>query len=181
MERVLFGERSSLFLCISTIHKHADDQVTKFGKEFRDSIKENLYMDDVHEGGTTEEEVVEKCNKLIEFFSTGGWNLTKFASNSRHVMEQIPIEKRLPNLVVDLDENDYGLAGSLGLKWHTVRDTLSCNAKENVLKQDEVVTKRSILSKFSSIYDIFGYFAAFVMRAKILIQDLWETKVDYNA
>lgn len=68
MERVLFGESSSPFLCISAIHKHADDHVTIFGEDFRDSIKENLYMDDVHEGGMTKNEVVEKYHRLIRVF-----------------------------------------------------------------------------------------------------------------
>ena len=180
MERVLFGITSSPFLCISSIHKHADDNLSKFGETFCDTMKQNIYMDDVLIGGENEDEVMEKYKILIDFFSTGGWNLTKFASNSQAVMDEIPIEKRLPSLIVELDESDYGLAGPLGLKWHTIKDTLFCNVKPQLLQQDPTVTKRSILSKLSSIYDVFGFFAAFVIRAKILIQELWKKKLDWD-
>lgn len=180
MERVLFGETCSPFLCIASVHKHADDHLDTYGESFRDSIKENMYMDDVHEGGNTESEVIEKYNRLVDFFASGGWNLTKFASNSPVVMDKIPKIKRSPNLVVDLDNVNQGLANSLGLKWDTVRDSLLCNVKDDIMKQDVVVTKQSILSKLSSIYDIFGFFAAFVIQAKIMIQQLWKAKVDWK-
>lgn len=180
MQRVLFGESSSPFLCISAIRKHATDNVSQYGEDFLKSIETNIYMDDVHEGGETEDEVIEKIKKMDRFFSSGGWNLTKFASNSQKVMESIPSEKRLPNLIVEFDENNFGLAGSLGLKWHTVRDTLFCNIKDSVVSQDTVVTKQSILSKLSSIYDVFGFFAAFIIRAKILMQELWESRIDWK-
>ena len=41
----------------------------------------------------------------------------KFATNSSEVLKAIPKESRLPHLVLDLDENEFGEASSLGLTW----------------------------------------------------------------
>ena len=43
---------------------------------------------------------------------------------------------------------------------------------------DKVITKRSILSKVSQIFDVFGFLAAYAVRAKIILQQLWQKKVD---
>ena len=52
------------------------------------------------------------------------------ASNSE-VMATILTKDRFSNLEVEFEENDFGLAGSLGLEWHTVRDTLFCKIKDS--------------------------------------------------
>ena len=132
-----------------------------------------MYMDDVHVGGDTVEDVVAKQQTLVKFFQSGGWNLVKFASNSPDVLQAIPEDSRLPSLVLDLDQNEFGEASSLGLKWHRLDDVFYCKATEKLMKVDKVITKRSILSKVSRIYDVFGFLAAFTIRAKVFLQQLW--------
>ena len=64
-------------------------------------------MNDVHSGGDSIEEVIDKQKLLVYFFKSGGWSLIKFASNCPEVMQAIPVESRLPSLVLDLDSNDF--------------------------------------------------------------------------
>ena len=142
-------------------------------------LRNNMYMDDVHLGGDSIEEVVDKQKMLVNFFKSGGWSLVEFASNCPEVMQAIPVKSRLSSLVLDLDSNDFGEASSLGLKWHTKEDVFYCKVSERLLKMDKVIKKRSILSKVSQIFDVFGFLAVYTVRAKIILQQLWQKKVDW--
>ena len=181
MKRLMFGVSSSPFLAVQCVLHHActPDVVSKYGSSLYELLRNNMYMDDVHLGGNSIEEVVEKQKMLVDFFKTGGWSLVKFASNSPEVMQAIPVESRLPNLVLDLDNSEFGEASSLGLNWHTKEDVFYCKVSERLLKMDKTITKRSILSKVSQIFDVFGFLAAYTVRAKIILQRLWQKKVDW--
>ena len=106
----------------------------------------------------------------------------KFASNSAEVLSCIPEEQRLPNLFLDFDNKDFGKAASLGLKWDTLKDHFYCYCKvsKKLLKFDAIVTKKSVLSKVGQIFVLFGFLAAFTIRAKILIQKLWQKKLSWD-
>ena len=182
MQRLMFGVTSSPFLAVQCVLHHANssDVVTKHGSIVYDLLRRNMYMDDVHIGGTSVEDVIAQQRMVVDFFNSGGWSIVKFASNSPEVMAAIPKEFRHPSMVLDLDENEFGEASSLGLKWDTTVDVLYCKASDKLLKPDKVVTKRSILSKVSRIFDVFGFLAGFTIRAKILLQQLWKLKLNWN-
>ena len=182
MERLMFGVTSSPFLAIQSVLKHASSTAitSLFGKTLFQLLKANMYMDDVHIGGATVAEVVQMQRDLVDFFKSGGWTLIKFASNSDEVLNQIPKDARLPNMVLNLDSCKFGEASSLGLKWDTQNDLFYCKVTPKLLRFDKVITKCSILSKVSQIYDLFGFLAAYTIRAKILIQKLWKRNVAWN-
>ena len=182
MERLMFGVSSSPFLAIQSVLEHARSPaiLSRFGMSLYELLKDNMYMDDVHIGGETIDEVLQLQKNLVEFFKSGGWTLIKFASNSAEVLNEIPENAQLPNMVLSFDNSEFGEASSLGLKWDTVDDVFYCKMSPKLLHFDKVVTKRSILSKVSQIYDLFGFLAAYTIRAKILIQKLWKKNVGWN-
>ena len=75
-----------------------------------ENVKNNLYVDDCFGGAYKEDEVIKLQQQHVGFFQTGGWKLTKFASNSKRVMETIEVEDQLPGVLLDFDDgdNDYG-------------------------------------------------------------------------
>ena len=182
MQRMMFGVTSSPFLAIQSVlcHSLSDNIVSRYGTHIHDWLVQNMYMDDIHFGGDTVEEVVKMQSDLVDFFRSGGWEILKFASNSAEVLSCIPEEQRLPNLVLDFDNKDFGEAASLGLKWDTLKDYFYCKVSEKLLKFDAIVTKKSVLSKVGQIFDLFGFLAAFIIRAKILIQKLWQKKLSWD-
>lgn len=80
-------------------------------------VDQIIFVDDVVTGTTSKEETVKLCEELQYFFKNGGWNITKFASNSQRVISQLPMEKRIPGLIFNLDGDDEskGLTSTLGL------------------------------------------------------------------
>src|SRR5699024_8251450 len=65
---------------------------------------------------------------------------------------------------------------TLGLVWNCANDELKY--KININPQPRKVTKRTILSIISQIFDPLGLISPFVIKAKILMQGLWSLKLD---
>ena len=110
MQRLMFGITSRPFLAIQCVlhHGQKDRIVAKYGDSSYNLLRDNMYMDDVHLGGDTVEDVVKKQQMLAELFQSGRWNLVKFATNSSKVLKAISKESRLHNLVLGFDENEFG-------------------------------------------------------------------------
>ena len=48
-----------------------------------------------------------------------------------------------------------------------------------LLAEDIVLTKRKFLSKISTLFDPLGFITPFVVRAKILMQEVWISGIDW--
>ena len=98
MQRLMFGVTSSPFLAVPCVLHHANsfNIVTKHGSIVYDLLRCNMYMDDVHLGGTSVEDAIAQQRMVVEFFNSGGWSIVKFASNSLEVIAAIPKEFRHP-------------------------------------------------------------------------------------
>ncbi|KAI9555910.1 hypothetical protein GHT06_018435 [Daphnia sinensis] len=109
--------------------------------------------------------------KLVELLKLGGFDLVQFLSSSRSLLDQLPSSSRLvPEL--DLDFDDLPTERTLGYLWSCERDEFVFRFE----KTEEAVSKRSILSAISSIYDPLGLLAPVVLVAKIILQDIWRLK-----
>ena len=101
--------------------------------------------------------------------SNAGMNLRAWTSNSEALRTQADLGKAL-----DSDVN----VRILGLRWDPTKDEMSF-AERNIPIL-EVVTERTILRYSSQIYDPLGPLSPVTVRAKILLQDLWTDKYDWN-
>ena len=68
----------------------------------------------------------------------------------------------------------------LGLQWNVYNDTVQLKdviiSKENAGK----LTKRSLLSKLSQVFDPLGLFTPITIRGKMLLQQAWKLKLDWD-
>ena len=99
----------------------------------------------------------------------GGFNLTKFVSNSKKVLHSIP-ETFRRNGVKDKDIG-YNLpdAQGFGILWNVEADTLGFK----IAIKEKPLTRRGMLSTLSSIYDPLGLCAPFLLKRKQIIQTLY--------
>ena len=79
----------------------------------------------------------------------GGFNLTKFASSSKRVLQSIPEKDRK----MGTKNSDLPKERALGVLWNVENDTLGfkVNLKEKPL------ARRGVLSVLNSIYDPLGF------------------------
>ncbi|XP_066595459.1 uncharacterized protein [Prorops nasuta] len=67
----------------------------------------------------------------------------------------------------------------LGLLWRTESDSFGFNIQQ-VPTPNQRTTKREVLSYLARLFDPLGWLAPVIVRAKILLQDLWILKIDWD-
>ena len=100
--------------------------------------------------------------------------MTKWISNSETVLQSVPRLDVASKSTVNLDAEHMERA--LGVSWNVTEDcfTFNFNCKETAL------TKRGILKVTSSLFDPLGFVTPFILKAKILLQELWRRNYDWD-
>ena len=129
-------------------------------------------MDDVLRAVSTSEAAIKLSKQLTELCARGGFNLTKFLSNDRRVLAEIPVEKRAtPSLDLDLDELPVNRA--LGIRWNIESDMFGFK----VLDLNKPNTMRGMLSTIASVFDPLNFAAPVMLPAKQIMQALWRCRI----
>ena len=89
----IFGAKSSPCCANKALLQTADDNELKYGREVADVVRRNFYMDDLLKSTTTTEKATELALKLIDLLAQGEFRLTKFMSNHKEVLREIPVEE----------------------------------------------------------------------------------------
>lgn len=123
-----------------------------------------------------------ECLKLME---KGGFVLAKWASNSSTVMKNIPLENRAPNTVISSDmladeEKMSDLLKALGVGWNTRKDVFLFEARDCLVKLEDSMTKRSLISLYARLFDPMGLIAPFLIKPKVLFQELWSRGMQWD-
>lgn len=172
---VTFGTASAPYLAIKTLLQLADDEGSKY-PEAATILREDLYVDDVMSGCDNVKEAVRISQDLKELLGLGGFQLKKWASNSRDFMETIDPNERSSNVLLKL--NIDGIVKALGIQWNIGMDQLEY--KLSLPPASNIITKRNILSDIQKLFDPLGWIAPSLVMAKILIQQLWQEKVGWD-
>jgi hypothetical protein len=101
--------------------------------------------------------------------SRGCFKLSKWTSNSQEIL----VENTAADSLVPLKRKTTE-SKTLGLLWVTNRD---CFRYSSYLPVTKKVTKRSILSIPSQIFDPLGLLSPVKVKAKILMQELWSLEL----
>jgi hypothetical protein len=168
-----FGATSSPFCASFALRRTADDFCTMFDEKTISTIKENFYVDDCLVSVDTSEEASTLVNELTRLLECGGFRLHKWCSNSREVLDSIPVSERSSDLV-DLSSSD--LQKTLGLFWCIKSDCF----RFVVNLPEHPSTKRGMLSCTASLYDPLGFVAPLLLLPKHLLQRLCERKYGWD-
>jgi len=157
----IFGPTDSPCSANSMLKRAADDNENDFDPTTLETLRRNAYVDDVLRAVPTSEKAIKLSNQLTELCARGGFNLTKFLSNDRRVLAEIPVEKRAaPSLDLDLDELPVNRA--LGIRWNIEADTFGFR----VLDLNKPNTMRGMLSTIASVFDPLNFAALVMLPAK---------------
>ena len=181
----LFALALLMLLFISTANYCLQRYVVdNTGGEFSDealyTVKRSFYVDDMCKAVDSVTQGISLAIELIKLLGTGGFKLTKWASNSAEVLKAISeLDPELNiSTVVDLslDDKDKVTQRTLGVQWNVKRDMFVFEG----IEMKCVTTKRGILSAISTVFDPLGFLAPFVLRAKLILQSLWEKGLDWD-
>ena len=142
-------------------------------------LKESTYMDDICASVETDQEARKLTDEMDKVLANGGFQVKEWLSNkslrgeSRH-------DDREMNLLQSLSEEKV-----LGVTWNQERDSFSYKVKPEGKEGEskpspQKWTKRKILSKIARLFDPIGFAGAFLVRAKMGIQRLWQLGVDWD-
>lgn len=122
-------------------------------------------MDDCLKSVPTVKKAVRLTCDLMELCSKGGFQLTKWVSNSKAMLSTIKEEDRGKDLrSLDLEKDQLPTHHALGLLWSVEENTFRFDIKVT----DKLHTRRGILS----VYDPLGFLAPLTLPVKQLLQEL---------
>ena len=169
----VFGASSSPSCANYALRKTATDNQDNFSKATTQTVIRDFYVDDMVKSMDDVHDVIRLVHEVRQLCLVGGFNLTKFVSNSAVVMESIPQELWAEGMKeIDLGHDETPLQRTLGVKWNVQQDTLS--VKVNL--QETPTTRRGVLSTIFSLYDPFGLVSPAILPAKRIFQLLCQMK-----
>lgn len=169
---VTFGLASSPYLAVRSMLEGAASMECSYPEAVH-SIRNDFYMDDFTTGASNEEQAIKLAKELKLVLADSGFNLCKWRSNSERLIHELKGEI---SSTVSFDENDE--TSVLGLKWITSTDEITYEVREPIMS--EQLTKRTILGKIGRLYDPNGFIAPVITLAKILMQELWNSKLGWD-
>ena len=151
----------------------------------------HLYNSDVHHAANeyfyvydcvmpidTDEHTAAVARNVADLCNKGGFHLTKWSSNSRSVLLDLPVEERASHLRnLDLEQTLLPMERALGVYWCAESDRFSFRVID---KGPLESTRRNILSVVCSLFDPLGLASPFVLKAKFLLQDLCRRKLSWD-
>ncbi|XP_076299591.1 uncharacterized protein LOC143218344 [Lasioglossum baleicum] len=138
------------------------------------TLREDFYVDDVITGANTYAEAAIIRDDLIQLCKQGGFDLRQWASNDVRLIEGLDSNRDTTHVLLDLEQT----IKTLGIHWDARRDEITYSVNE--FSQRDRVTKRTMLSQIASLFDPLGLIAPVIIRAKILMQDLWKLQLNWD-
>ena len=171
----VFGAKDSLTAALYALHQTARDNNDNFSPMTIEAVLRSFYVDDLLKSVESEEAAVILVKELIALLKFGGFRLTKWISNSQEVLETVPECEVASQAAVNLDTEH--LERTLGICWSVSDD---CFTFTFALKGEVDATKRGMLKVTSSIFDPLGFLSPFILKAKILLQELWRHNYEWD-
>lgn len=164
---VMFGLKSSPFNAQRTLKQCAKDFEARF-PEAAKAITSCFYMDDGLFGAENLQKAKLLCKEIEFVLNSANFTLKSWASNSP-TLEGYMNKNASSNENIILGENDETKV--LGITWNKATDEEGIFVKQ--LSMQNKITKRSILRETATLYDPNGFIAPVIVKAKMLMQDIW--------
>lgn len=175
LNTVTYGTASAPYLAVKSLQMLAHLERTNFpiGSKI---AEHDFYVDDVLSGCDSIEDALEAQSQLRSLMSSGGFNLRKWTANCEELLNHLPSEDldcQVP-LNINIDQH----IKTLGIQWNPATDCFQFKIMLSNLAP--TVTKRQFLSEAAKLYDPLGWLAPCVIIVKVMFQELWKTKLEWD-
>ncbi|XP_033109309.1 uncharacterized protein LOC117110659 [Anneissia japonica] len=153
-----------------TLKKTAEDNKHDYSPEVIDTVKKNFYVDDLLKSLDNPEIAIQMIQQLQMLCLRGGFNLTKWSSSNKEVINSVHEDQRSKELKgLDLTEETIQSERTLGVRCDLENDTFQLSPPR-VTSQEQPWTRRRLLSIVSAVFDPMGLLSPVVLPAKIIFQ-----------
>ncbi|GBN10409.1 hypothetical protein AVEN_141510-1 [Araneus ventricosus] len=174
MNRVVYGTTCAPYLAQRVLKQLVMDDGHNYPLA-ASAVSSDMYMDDLLTGAADIYSAKQLKEQLIALFRGGGMQLHKWSSNCKELLANSEVSDGDVSLTIP-DETK-----ALGLLWRPQKDSLAFSVSANVDTCESCkITKRSVLSTTARIFDPLGLISPVVTKAKLLMQELWRLKLDWN-
>jgi hypothetical protein len=167
LNTVTYGFSSASFLATRCIWQLGDESTDPNIKQI---IQHDFYCDDLLTGADDEETLKYIQRQVSGELAKGCFHLRKYRSNLPSLFEDC-------SLPADGDLIISSATSTLGIGWCPDSDLLQFQIE---YAPTDILTKRSILSSTFKIFDPLGLLALCTIKPKILLQNLWSLKLDWD-
>ena len=165
--RHIFGAKSSPTCANFVVQQTARDNVKSFPVASK-AVFTSFYVDDFLHSVPRESDAVVLASQLMNMLTKGGFNLTKFVTNSLEVYKSLEKDVTFAELFSEMEVTTI-----LGIQWDLKNDNLYvCRGVSNPLPGN--ITQRKILSVVSSVSDLLGFLSPFTIRGRLILNELWQ-------
>lgn len=174
---VTYGMKAAPFLAMMTLKQLAKDEAHIYqSSRAIKAIQEEFYMDDLVSGSFTLEAGRQLQNDLIKLLQSGGFNLRKWSSSSKELLEGL---KTPTHQEESFNFKQSETTKTLGLIWQPERDQFSFQLKIETINTSKL-TKRILLSDISKIFDPLGWLSPVTTKLKLLFKKVWQSGVQWD-
>ena len=177
MTRVTFGVSSSSFIANMTVKQNSIDFAHKYPLATK-VVDESFYVDDCLTGANSVEEGIKLRGQLQNLFAEADLLLRKWNSSNPGILQAIPPELRDTQTSLTISDIEEVYTKTLGIEWHSVLDHFRLSVANH--SPLAALTKRTLVSDIAKTYDVLGWFAPAIVKVKILLQRIWESKIDWD-
>ncbi|XP_063537553.1 uncharacterized protein LOC134746911 [Cydia strobilella] len=176
LNTVTYGMKSSPYLAIRALRQLASDEETFPAAAHL--LRSSVYMDDILGGADSIEDASKLKQELTDLLRSGGFELSKWTSNSKEVLKDIEEEHlEKPRKIFD-NSDGPSFYKILGVQWDSSSDSFSYRTR---LDDTSECTKRSILSTLARAFDPLGWICPVIFQGKVLMQQLWLKNLSWDA
>ncbi|XP_053698659.1 uncharacterized protein LOC128745607 [Sabethes cyaneus] len=180
MDCAIFGASCSPSMALYVKDKNARDFADQFPEAY-EAIVHKHYVDDYFDSTDTVEKAVQRASEVRFVHSKGGFEIKSWVSNSPIFLERMGETENKEAIHIDSANPER----VLGIVWDTRDDVFTFTTKMRdsllpYLYDEQVPTKRVVLSCVMSLFDPLGLLAPFTFYAKALIQILWRMGCEWD-
>jgi hypothetical protein len=139
----LFGAKSSPSCTNFALRKSATDLEGEFNPEVIDTVLRSFYVDDYLKSVPSVKGAIHLVKDVKSVLAQGGFHIRQWISNSREVVNTIPVPERAKEVMdLDLNQDAMPIERALGVRWCVESDEF----RIFVDVQERPPTRRGILS-----------------------------------
>ncbi|XP_055594694.1 uncharacterized protein LOC129745574 [Uranotaenia lowii] len=175
MDVATFGSTCSPCSAQYVMNLNASEHEQDF-PDAAEAIKKRHYMDDWMDSVDGVEQAVKLALEVRTIHSNGGFQLHNWLSNSPEFLKRVGASNGCAEKPLNLDCSSTERV--LGMFWIPKSDIFTY---QSAMRMEQTrPTKREVLRAVMSLFDPLGLLSFFVVHGKIIIQDIWRAKTEWD-